>query len=97
MRPRDGRQRRRRPRVAREGRALGRSPRLWQKVRNSIEYDGEPHGVFATQTERLTNDLLAFLSGSATRGAFNLDAVAKDDRQEVIDVMTAESIAIQPL
>ena len=62
-----------------------------------IEYDGEPHGVFATQTERLTNDLLAFLSGSATRGAFNLDAVAKDDRQEVIDVMTAESIAIQPL
>jgi non-heme chloroperoxidase len=62
-----------------------------------IEYDGEPHGVFATQTERLTNDLLAFLSGSETRGAFNLDAVAKDDRQEVIDVMTAEAIAIQPL
>lgn len=26
-----------------------------------IEYDGEPHGVFATQKERLTTDLLAFL------------------------------------
>ncbi|KLE35645.1 alpha/beta fold hydrolase [Aurantiacibacter luteus] len=26
-----------------------------------IEYDGEPHAVFATQTERLCNDLLAFL------------------------------------
>ena len=62
-----------------------------------IEYDGEPHGVFATQTERLTNDLLAFLGGNAERGAFNLDAAAKDDRQEVLDVITAESIAIQPL
>ena len=62
-----------------------------------IEYDGEPHGVFATQTERLTNDLLAFLGGNAERGAFNLDAVANDDRQEVLDVMTAETIAIQPL
>lgn len=26
-----------------------------------IEYDGEPHGIFATQKERLTGDLLAFL------------------------------------
>jgi pimeloyl-ACP methyl ester carboxylesterase len=26
-----------------------------------IEYDGAPHGVFATHKERLTNDLLAFL------------------------------------
>ncbi|MHA6317276.1 alpha/beta fold hydrolase [Altererythrobacter sp. CAU 1778] len=26
-----------------------------------IEYDGEPHAVFATQTERLGDDLLAFL------------------------------------
>jgi len=26
-----------------------------------IEYDGEPHAVFATQGERLTEDLLAFL------------------------------------
>ncbi|HVR91739.1 MAG TPA: alpha/beta hydrolase [Novosphingobium sp.] len=28
-----------------------------------IEYDGEPHGVFATQTDRLTRDFLAFLTG----------------------------------
>ena len=28
-----------------------------------IEYDGEPHAVFATQTERLGDDLLQFLSG----------------------------------
>ena len=62
-----------------------------------IEYDGEPHGVFATQTQRLTNDLLAFLGGSGERGAFNLDAVAKDDRQEVLDVMTAESMSTIPV
>ena len=62
-----------------------------------VEYDGEPHGVFATQTQRLTNDLLAFLGGSGERGAFNLDAVAKDDRQEVLDVMTAESMSTIPV
>ncbi|MGB3165807.1 MAG: alpha/beta hydrolase, partial [Alteraurantiacibacter sp.] len=28
-----------------------------------IEYEGEPHAVFATQTERLGDDLLQFLSG----------------------------------
>lgn len=36
-----------------------------------IEYDGAPHGLFATHKERLTNDLLAFLArsaGSAARG-----------------------------
>jgi len=27
-----------------------------------IEYDGAPHGLFATHKERLTKDLLAFLS-----------------------------------
>ena len=29
-----------------------------------IEYDGEPHGLFATAQDRFTSDLLAFLSGS---------------------------------
>lgn len=29
-----------------------------------IEYDGEPHGVFATQKERLTADLLSFLQSA---------------------------------
>ncbi len=28
-----------------------------------IEYDGAPHGLFATEKERLTGDLLAFLRG----------------------------------
>jgi len=30
-----------------------------------LEYDGEPHGLFATVPERLNADLIAFLSGSA--------------------------------
>ena len=29
-----------------------------------IEYDGEPHGLFATVPRRLNADLIAFLSGS---------------------------------
>lgn len=29
-----------------------------------VEYDGEPHGLFATAGERLTRDLLTFLGGS---------------------------------
>lgn len=28
-----------------------------------VEYDGAPHGLFATEGERLTNDLLTFLRG----------------------------------
>lgn len=28
-----------------------------------IEYDGEPHGILATQTDRLVDDLLKFLAG----------------------------------
>lgn len=62
-----------------------------------IEYDGEPHGIFATQTERLTNDLLSFLNGGNERSAFNLDAVQRDDRQEVLDEMTAASISTYPV
>ncbi len=37
-----------------------------------IEYDGAPHGLFATHKERLTSDLLAFLGqsvGNAARGS----------------------------
>ncbi|WP_370073140.1 alpha/beta fold hydrolase [Novosphingobium sp. THN1] len=47
-----------------------------------IEYDGEPHGVFATQTERLTKDLLDFVSGRP----------AETMPQEVIDTLTAQTI-----
>ena len=32
-----------------------------------IEYGGEPHAVFATQTERLTHDLLEFFGGRASQ------------------------------
>ena len=62
-----------------------------------IEYDGEPHGVFATQTERLTNDLLSFLGGNGALGAFNLDAAQADDRQDVLDQITAGSMATVPV
>ncbi len=31
-----------------------------------LEYDGEPHGLFATAPEKLNDDLLAFLSGGET-------------------------------
>ncbi|MFN2452710.1 MAG: alpha/beta fold hydrolase [Pyrinomonadaceae bacterium] len=34
-----------------------------------IEYDGAPHGLFATHKERLTNDLLAFLGQSVGNAA----------------------------
>ena len=58
-----------------------------------IEYDGEPHGVFATQTERLTNDLLSFLGGTGENGAFNFDAAQSQDRQDVLDEVTAGSMS----
>ena len=34
-----------------------------------IEYEGEPHAVFATQTERLGDDLLAFLGKNSAAAA----------------------------
>jgi pimeloyl-ACP methyl ester carboxylesterase len=34
-----------------------------------VEYDGEPHAVFATQTDRLAGDLLAFLGQGGRAGA----------------------------
>lgn len=47
-----------------------------------IEYDSEPHGLLATQTERLTKDLLDLLSGCP----------AETMPQEVIDTLTAQTI-----
>jgi non-heme chloroperoxidase len=49
-----------------------------------VEYQGEAHGVFASQTQRLTNDLIAFLQGR------ELEAPP-----EVIDAITAQSLAAQ--
>lgn len=52
-----------------------------------IEYDGEPHGIFATQTERLIGDLLAFLGGEEN-AAYN---------QELLDGITRDSFVANPL
>ena len=51
-----------------------------------LEYGGEPHGITATQPERLKEDLLAFLQGRAP-----------EDRQEVLDAMTYGAMVTQPL
>jgi len=48
------------------------------------EYGGEAHGVFATQTDRLKEDLLAFLQGRPL-----------EDRQEVLDAVTAQAMVVQ--
>ena len=48
-----------------------------------IEYPGEAHGVFATQTERLTRDLLDFLSGRPL-----------EENQAVIDEVTRQSLVL---
>jgi len=44
-----------------------------------IEYSGEPHAVFATQTERLTRDLLDFLGGGM-RGHDDATAAMRNER-----------------
>ncbi|HEY0959563.1 MAG TPA: alpha/beta hydrolase [Novosphingobium sp.] len=51
-----------------------------------VEYRGEAHGVFATQTRRLTEDLLAFLQGRPI-----------EDRQAILDEITAQTIVAPPL
>lgn len=51
-----------------------------------VEYEGEPHGIFATQTERLSQDILSFLNGEKIEA-----------RQGMIDAITADSLAIGQL
>lgn len=51
-----------------------------------VEYRGEAHGVFATQTRRLQEDLLAFLQGRPV-----------EDRQAILDEITAQTIVAPPL
>ena len=59
-----------------------------------IEYDGEAHGVFATQTERLTQDLLGFLGNDGENSVFSgLDGASAADRQAIVDDFTAETMA----
>jgi pimeloyl-ACP methyl ester carboxylesterase len=57
-----------------------------------IEYDGEPHGLFATQTARLTRDLLQFLGGPGSVFE-DIDEAAPQDRQALLDELTYESLA----
>jgi len=70
------------------GRAVARA------VRQStlIEYEGEPHGVFATQTARLTRDLLEFLGGPGSVFK-DIDQAEPADRQALLDELTYESLA----
>lgn len=49
-----------------------------------IEYDGEPHGLFATQGKRLTNDLLSFVRGDRPA----TDASAVDESLFQANVMS---------
>ena len=51
-----------------------------------IEYDGSAHGVFATDAERLKNDLMAFIAGD--------NAPMDQDR---LDFMTEQALASDPL
>jgi len=62
-----------------------------------VEYDGEPHGLFATQTARLIEDLLGFLgeAGGARSAFAALDAADPQERQELIDEITRTS-AVTP-
>jgi hypothetical protein len=46
-----------------------------------VEYPGAPHGVFATETERLIADLTAFLAGRRP-----------EERDVAIDAVTAQLI-----
>lgn len=43
-----------------------------------LEYDGEPHGLFATAARRLNGDLLAFLSGNIASAEERLAKQAED-------------------
>jgi pimeloyl-ACP methyl ester carboxylesterase len=51
-----------------------------------VEYEGEPHGVFATAPDRLREDLIAFLEDRTL-----------DDQQEEIDLLTAQSLVTNPI
>lgn len=44
--------------------ATGRQAAAKIKASKLIEYEGAPHGLFVTEQERLTKDLLAFLGAS---------------------------------
>lgn len=51
-----------------------------------VEYDDEAHGVFATRTQRLTEDLVAFLAHRPL-----------EERQDGLDAATAQSLVTPSL
>ena len=51
-----------------------------------MEYDGAAHGIFASHTEQLKNDLLAFIAGDNAPMS-----------QEKLDYVTARTLATNPL
>ena len=57
-----------------------------------IEYHGEAHGVFATQSDRLTQDLLSFLDGGSGSVFKGLDGASSEARQDIIDEATRQSM-----
>lgn len=77
--------------------ATGRKVALSVPNAQIIEYDGEPHGLFATQTERLADDIVAFLNGGLARSdVAALDTAPRNQRQAILDDMTAASLATSP-
>ena len=66
--------------------ATGREVARRVKGTTLIEYNGSAHGLFATDGERLKNDLLAFIAGDNAPMS-----------QEKLDYVTEQSLAEQPL
>jgi pimeloyl-ACP methyl ester carboxylesterase len=66
--------------------ATGRAVAAQVPSADLVEYEGEPHGLFATQTQRLCNDLVAFLGGDRIEA-----------RQGMLDAMTADTLAMGTL
>lgn len=66
--------------------ATGRAVAAQVASADLVEYEGEPHGVLATQPQRLAEDILNFLDGETIEG-----------RQGMIDAMTADTLAIGTL
>lgn len=53
--------------------AIGRNAAQGIRQSQYVEYDGEPHGLFLTATDRLASDLLTFLSGSPATATRELE------------------------
>ncbi|MFC0204947.1 alpha/beta fold hydrolase [Novosphingobium soli] len=66
--------------------ATGRAVAAQVPSADLVEYEGEPHGLFATQAQRLTRDIVAFLRGETIEA-----------RQGMLDALTADALAVGPL